>query len=329
VWDKRRRGIRAGVAVTQATKEGKPTAVTLFVRGATIDLEKWGNLWRVTDRWTSPIPGRIMMEHLASEPELSRPFGRSRITREVRYLTNAALRSLVRAEVSAEFYSSPQRYILGAKEDAFASQDRWSAIMGRILALDLNEEGERPQVGQFTQLTMAPHLEHYRQLAQNFCSTTHLPQSAVGLFADNPTSAEAAQAAEAQLSEDAEYQWRLARAPLRRLLGDIILMRDGQVPSDLWRAEVNWTPARYVSPQASADFAVKAVGADPSLAGTNVLRRRLGLTKGEIDELAAAERRATSGAVLERLLDKASKAAAQTQGTTSEPAAVPLEEEED
>jgi hypothetical protein len=44
-------------------------------------------------------------------PDASRPFGHSRISRSCMALTQSALRTLVRSEVSAEFYSFPQKYV--------------------------------------------------------------------------------------------------------------------------------------------------------------------------------------------------------------------------
>ncbi|SJN20871.1 Phage capsid and scaffold [Mycetocola reblochoni REB411] len=210
----------------------------------------------------------------------------------------------MRAETGAEFFASPQRHVLGAHEDAFKDETRWTAITGRVLALSANEEGDLPQVGQFQQMSMEPHLSMYRQLAQNFCAETSLPMSAVGLFTDSPASAEAMQAAEAQLAEDAEYQWRVFRPALLRLQQNVVMLRDGtdQVPTDSWRANVNWTPARWVSPQAASDFVVKAVAAMPELAQTSVMMRRLGLSQGEIDEILTELTRANASGILDRVL---------------------------
>lgn len=302
LWDKRRREISAALAIIDIDETGTPVKATLFLRDRNVDLYQEHGMWR--GEATMHNLNRVLVEPLVYDPQIGRPFGKSRITREVRYLTDVGVRTMVRAEVGAEFFTSPQRYALGVKEDAFKDSARWTAFMGRVWALDLNEEGEKPEVGQFSAMSMAPHLEMYRQVAQNFCSETGLPTSAVGIFADNPASSEAMQAAENQLAEDAEYQWRIFRPRLRRVVENIIMLRDGlsEPPAEAWKMQVNWTPARYVSPQAASDFAVKAVGADPALGGTNVMRRRLGFSQGEIDELTSEATKARTAGVLERLL---------------------------
>src|SRR5690625_4262125 len=146
IWDKRSRSIKYAVAVVDGDEAGNPTDIRLYMRGETIQIVNNNGLFEVADRFGG-IPGRTSLEPLVSDPQLSRPFGRSRITREVRYLTDAPLRTMARAEVSAEFFTAPQRYALGLSEDSF-SESRWTAIMGRIWGLGLAENGDMPQVGQ-------------------------------------------------------------------------------------------------------------------------------------------------------------------------------------
>lgn len=301
LWDARRREMSAFLAIVDVDDLGSPTSMVLMLPGRIVMMDRGAGKWSIDRR--DGVPGRIMAEMLSYDPQLGRPFGRSRISREVRYLTDAAVRTLVRTETSAEFFASPQRYALGVQENAF-TKGRWSAIMGRLLALETNEDGEIPSVGQFPQISMEPHLSMYRQLAQNFCSATNLPQSAVGLFADNPASAEAMQAAEAALAEEAEYQWRVFKPSLVRTAQNIVMLRDGlkEPPRESWKIRVNHKPARYVSPQASSDFTVKAVSAVPRIAETTEALRGLGFTKEQIEGMQAEWKRSGAGEALDRLL---------------------------
>lgn len=181
--------------------------------------------------------------------------------------------------------------------------DRWTAITGRILTLGLNEEGGKPEMNQFTQMSMDPHLSMYRQLAQNFCSATNLPMNAVGLFADNPASAEAMQASEYALSDEAEYQWRIFTPGLRRVLENVVMVRDGlaEPPEESWRVALNWTPARYVSPQAASDYISKIASAIPDVVQTTVGLRRAGFTQPEIEQIQAEATRVRATDLLREL----------------------------
>ena len=304
LWDTRRRIIEAALTIDKTDKYGRPVGAIMYTHTAIwrIDARKNGGGWKAEK--LGDTPNRIFVEALCYDPQLNRPLGHSRITREVRYLTDAAVRTMVRAETSAEFFSSPQRYVLGAERADFAGQDRWSAIMARVQVLEPNENGDIPSVGQFSQMTMSPHLEMYRQLAQNLCAATNLPQSAIGIFAENPSSAEAMQASEAALADEAEYQWRIFAAPLRRTLQNIIMVRDklDEPPQESWKTSVKWTPARYSSPSSAADFAVKMVSAFPSLQESQTLMRRAGLTEDDLADINAEIRKKNAVSLLDRAL---------------------------
>lgn len=304
LWDTRRRIIEAALTIDKTNKLGQPAGAIMYTHTAIwrIDAKENGGGWKAEK--LGDTPNRIFVEALCYDPQLNRPLGHSRITREVRYLTDAAVRTMVRAETSAEFFSSPQRYVLGAERADFAGQDRWSAIMARVQVLEPNENGDIPSVGQFSQMTMSPHLEMYRQLAQNLCAATNLPQSAIGIFADNPSSAEAMQASEAALADEAEYQWRIFTAPLRRTLQNIIMVRDklDEPPAESWKTSVKWTPARYSSPSSAADFAVKMVSAFPSLQESQTLMRRAGLTEDDLADINAENRKKNAVSLLDRAL---------------------------
>lgn len=300
-WDSRTRALTAFFAVTSTDDLGAVSSFVLALPGQFVNARRSAGAWQV-DRQHG-VPGRLGVEMLVHDPQLDRPFGRSRITREVRYLTDAAVRTLVRAEVSAEFFAAPQRYLVGASEKAFEGA-AWSAFMGRIAAIDANEDGEFPELGQFSQMGMGPHLEMYRQLAQNFCSATSLPQSAVGIFADNPASAEAMQAAESALAEEAERQWMVFRPALVRTAQTMIMLRDRlhEVPDELWKLRVNHKPARYISPQAQADFTSKAVAAIPRIGETTEALRGLGYSNAQIEGMQSEWRRSAAPGILERML---------------------------
>lgn len=301
LWDRRTRTLEAAMAITATDDDRQLTAIDVYTRDAVITATRSKGAWSVS-RIPQPT-GRVLVEPLVYDPQVNRPFGHSRISREVRYLTDAAVRTLVRAETSAEFFSSPQRYVLGADEDAFKDTNRWTAITGRITALEVNENGDVPTMGQFPQLSMSPHLEMYRQLAQNFCAETNLPQSSVGLFADNPSSAEAMIAAESALAAEADYQWHVFSGALRRVAEDVVMLRDGlpEPPAESWRLAVKYTPTTQTSPASQSDYIVKLVQALPHVADSTVALRKAGLTTEEIDEIRSERQAAGAASVLDRL----------------------------
>jgi hypothetical protein len=103
-----------------------------------------------------------------------------------------------RSEISAEFFSFPQKYALGTDPEA-ERLDKWSAAMSAMIEITKDESGDRPVVGQFQQQTMTPHIEHLRMLGSLFAGETGLTLEDLGFSSGNPTSSEAIKASHENL----------------------------------------------------------------------------------------------------------------------------------
>ena len=125
-------------------------------------------------------------------PDAKRPFGHSRISRACIAYTQTALRTIKRSEVSAEFYSFPQKYVLGLSEDA--EFNNRLATISSFLNFTKDGDGDHPIVGQFQQQSMTPYTEQLRTLASLFAGETGLTLDDLGFATENPSSAEAIKA---------------------------------------------------------------------------------------------------------------------------------------
>lgn len=141
--------------------------------------------------FTSNAPAPLLVP-IINRPDATRPFGHSRISRACMNLQNQARMTLTRTNVSAEFYSFPQRYALGLADDAEFDSAR--ATMSAFLALYRDEDGNIPQVGQFSQQSMEPHINQFKMYAAAFAGETGLTMDDLGFATDNPTSADAIKA---------------------------------------------------------------------------------------------------------------------------------------
>lgn len=130
-------------------------------------------------------------------PDAKRPFGHSRISRACMNITQSALRTLQRSEVSAEFYSFPQKYVLGLSEDA--EFNNRAATVSSFIDLRKDEDGDKPSVGQFSQQSMVPFTEQLRTLASIFAGETGLTLDDLGFSTSNPSSSDAIKASHEQL----------------------------------------------------------------------------------------------------------------------------------
>ncbi len=143
-------------------------------------------------------------------PDAVRPFGRSRITRSGMYWQSNAKRTLERADVTAEFYSFPQKYVTGLSDDA-EPMESWKATVSSMLQFTKDEDGDKPSLGQFTTPSMSPFTEQLRTAAAGFAGETGLTLDDLGFVSDNPSSVEAIKASHENL--------RLAGRKAQRSLG--------------------------------------------------------------------------------------------------------------
>lgn len=144
-----------------------------------------------TQAYSNPAPYPLLVP-IIYRPDAVRPFGHSRISRACMGLTQSALRTLKRSEVAAEFYSFPQKYVLGLSEDA--EFNKRFATISSFLNFSKDGDGDRPTVGQFQQQSMTPYTEQLKTIASMFAGETGLTLDDLGFSTDNPSSAEAIKA---------------------------------------------------------------------------------------------------------------------------------------
>lgn len=131
-------------------------------------------------------------------PDAVRPFGRSRITRSGMYWQRYAKRTLERADVTAEFYSFPQKYVTGLSNDA-EPMETWKATVSSMLQFTKDDDGDKPNLGQFTTPSMSPFTEQLKTAAAGFAGETGLTLDDLGFVSDNPSSVEAIKASHENL----------------------------------------------------------------------------------------------------------------------------------
>ena len=140
-----------------------------------------------------------MLVPFVFRPDAKRPLGHSRISRSCISTVGSALRTIKRSEISAEFYSFPQKYATGIDPDA-AEMDKWSAAMSAMMKFTLNEDGQdHVKLGQFTQQSMTPHVEQLKMFASLFAGEVGLTLDDLGFPQANPSSYEAIKASHENL----------------------------------------------------------------------------------------------------------------------------------
>lgn len=318
-WDYRLRRVRTGVAVTEREKSEPyaPVEFVLYTSNFMVTCRKAGSEWTVVNRLVNPL-GRPSIEPMVYRPSLDRPFGHSRITREVMSITDSAVRAALRTEVLMEFNTAPQKYLLGADEDAF-QDGKWSAYMNKILSANRDEEGEIPTIGQFPQLSPQGAISYMNHLASRFAGATGLPVTSLGVISDNPSSAQAMETARADLVDEANALNLSNGIALGNMARMAVALRDG-VSMTALPDEVRGLRARFKNPVrpsvvSQSDAIVKQVTAVPWLSESPVLLEELGYDEGQVRRLLADKRRAEGASLMDRAL---AAARSRQQGVTQD-----------
>lgn len=180
--------LKEGYAILSTDDLGKPSMEAHFLPDRT-DYYVDGKYSQSIDN-PAGIP---LLVPVIYRPDAVRPFGRSRISRSAEYLQDHAKRTLERADITSEFYSFPQKYVVGLSQDA-EPLDKWKATISSMLQFTKDEDGDSPKLGQFSQPSMSPFTEQLRTLASAFAGETGLTLDDLGFITDNPSSAEAIKA---------------------------------------------------------------------------------------------------------------------------------------
>ena len=177
--------LKEGYAVLEFDEFDRPLKEAYLIPGMTMVLEG-GKLTSVI-RNEAPAP---LLVPVINRPDAVRPFGHSRISRACMSIMNAAIRTVKRSEIASEFFSYPQKYVLGMSENS-EEMDKWQATMSAMLRIDKDEQGDKPVVGQFQSVSMTPHTDMLRMFAGLFAGETGLTLDDLGFPSQNPSSAEA------------------------------------------------------------------------------------------------------------------------------------------
>ncbi|MBK0420164.1 phage portal protein [Leucobacter sp. CSA1] len=300
LWDRRRRGLKAAMTV-EADNKGIVERVFVYFRDKSVDITLLPN-GQMKANIVPNLTGRIPVEVFRVKPDLRRPFGRSRITPAVEYFIAGGVRTMVRSEIGAEFFAAPQRYGIGLDEESF-DMDKWSAITGRFLAVSRDEEGELPHLGQFSQHSMQPHVDHLRMWAAQLSGESSIPMNELGFVSDNPSSDPAIQSQRDPLRLIAEKAIGGFQSALRNMAATSVMVRDGlrDVPDDLKRVSAWFAPAFRMADSAAADAALKQAQVVPWITESPVFLEKLNYSSQEIDRLLSDKKRSEAGTRLERM----------------------------
>ncbi|QCX81267.1 Phage portal protein, SPP1 Gp6-like [Streptomyces sp. YIM 121038] len=331
LWDARLRmgtaALRECAADTFVEARPEERMLVLYLPDQTVMcLPSESGGWEVIDRDMHGL-GVVPVVRMANRQRTADRVGRSEITPEVMSITDAACRRLMGMEVAAEFFGAPQRYILGAAESAFQdaegnAKSAWETYIGRVLALERDEDGNVPAVGQFAAHDPTGMTKIIDLYARIMSSQFGLPPHMLGYTTDNPASADAIRSTEAKLVKRSERRIRRFGASWQQAMRLALWIRDGEPPDKTRRIETVWRNPATPTVAAQVDATVKLVQAGVLPADSDVTLEMAGFTEAQRQRVAAdrrrAEGRAGSSALMDRLAELGANANSPSAAEPSE-----------
>lgn len=288
-WNNRARALDAFLSVSE-WQDGKPSEFALYLAGRTISVADG----KVQDVATHALP-RVPVEPLVYRARDGRPFGSSRITRPIMSITKSAIRTIMRSEGTADFYSAPIIALLGADEATFGGSPRLQMLMSAMFGVPDDDEAasgkERVDLKQISQASQEPHFKQLEGWAQLFAAEASIPVSSLGIGAAqaNPTSAESYLASREDLIDEAEAAadgWQ--RAHVRTMQNAWMLAAgESQVPSELLRLQADFRDPRHPSKASEADWLTKVASMMPWVAEADTTLDLIGVRPAVAERLRA------------------------------------------
>ena len=297
IYDYRSRRLSAALGIDKK-KDGRVEEVTLYLPNQNIKAKNRSGVWIATDRDEHNL-GRVLVAQMFNDPRASRMGGRSEITKAIRSYTDQGVRTMLGMEINREFYSFPQRYMMGADLDMFTDDDGnpipgWEWVISKMLVAPMNENDQTPSVGQFSPASPAPYLDQIKGLSQMVAGEAGMPATYFGFEQANPTSADAIRAGEARLVKRAERRQLMFGRAWQEAGRLALLVRDGVIPDEFSGIFSKWRDPATPTRAAAADEVVKLVGGGVLPAESEVVLDRIGLDPSEKRQVEADRKRANA-----------------------------------
>lgn len=120
-------------------------------------------------------------------------FGHSRISKNMMRTQDQAEELNTRIAIMSDISVIGQRYVLGTSE--YTELDNLKATFATMLRFDKDEDGDRPTVGQFNQMSFSDHKNLLDTYVSLFAGMSSLTRDDLGFVSQNPSSAESKKAA--------------------------------------------------------------------------------------------------------------------------------------
>ena len=287
------------------------TIVNLHLPGNVVELRQVAAGQWVAEDGLTPEPEPSLYVFCHDGTGTMNPFGRTRITRFVRTLTDDAIRCMWHMQVAGAYYSVPKLALLNLLPEQYEAviDNKLKYQLDRVIATEVDESGDnRTAIQQLSGNSPQPFVEELRALACQFSGATGVPLNSLGIVQDNPSSAEAIGAsrediclvAQRDIDADSKTIERVVRAALaveRNTTTDRLGEGDRAV-------RASFADPLIHSRSEMADWAVKVNSMRPSFGQTDVAARMVGISDADLESVKSDEVRAASAAAFNAIFSE-------------------------
>lgn len=305
IWDPRMRRCTSGLQIYLDNDFTSDTygqeVAALYLKGRTIYMCRQASAdgqsalstkWELTYRDNHGLD-RVPVVRIANRQRIGNRDGLSEITPEWMNTTDSACRTLLGMEVGREFFAAPRRYILGASEEAFQRSDgspvsAWETYLNKVWAVERDEEGNVPTVGEFKPGDPAVHTKLIDTYAKIMSGEMGVPPHFLGVHSDgNPASADAIRSGYEELTIRSTNKHTGFGPKLVEAIQLALLIRDGTLPEKAHLIETDWMDPAPTTMAATSDAITKQVTVGTIPAHSDVTLKKLGYSAVERARLEA------------------------------------------
>jgi len=256
--------------------------------------------YTTVDEIANPL-GVVPVVNMCNTDRILGDWGVSEID-DLKPLVDALNKSLADMMVTSEYVGRPRRWATGIElTEEPVLDDNGDPVLdgdGQPTMVEVNPipEGHRAMIsenndakfGQLNAADLAGYEASVRVVLGQIMAVSTLPAHYVGVFTDNPASADALRAAEASLTARAEARQQTFGRAWEQVARLMIAVRDGRDPNMIDDIRVLWADAATRSVAQEADAVVKLYQA--GLLPAAAALAKLGYTDDEITAIRAARR---------------------------------------
>lgn len=282
-----------------------PVEVNFYERGrVTVIRRTSAAMWEAVSH---ELPNdEMMMFAFVHNSSGMHPFGESRITRPVKSLTRAAIRTTWHMILSGAFYAAPKYAVLGLTDKQFdvMSDDKRKFYMDAMMLFTSDKNGNSPNIVQFSGNSPQPFIDELEYYAGQLCGATGIPMSSL-VDTGHYTSADAMSSAAKNLVIAARDDIMADSRTLRKIALLIMAIAENKTVDELTDEQKTVT-AHFLAPDMPsrsqlADSTLKNIQALPWLAETDLALENLGYEQADIMRVRKARDAYTAATGLEQI----------------------------